>query len=95
MAWPDVINGLFEALAGLMVLNHCRVLRQHKEVRGVSILSCAFFTAWGFWNLFYYPHLGQMWSFVGGLVIVAANALWVGMMVVYSMKKDGATERLP
>jgi hypothetical protein len=52
-------------------------------VKGVSILSTTMFTAWGFWNLFYYPHLGQWWSFTGGLAIVAANALWVALMLKY------------
>ena len=83
MGWPDIVNGTFEALAGLMVLNHCRVLYRDKLVRGVSAVSTAFFFAWGLWNLFYYPHLSQWWSFVGGLVIVAANCLWLGLMVYY------------
>jgi hypothetical protein len=79
----DFINGMFEALAGLFVLNHCRVLYAHKSTRGVSILSTAFFTLWGIWNLYYYPALGQSLSFYGGLFVVAANALYVGMMMSY------------
>ena len=59
----DLINGLFEALAGLFVLNHCRVLHAHKQARGVSIVSSGFFTLWGVWNLYYYPALNQPLSF--------------------------------
>lgn len=81
--WPDLINGSFEALAGAMVLNHCRVLYAEKMVRGVSVLSSCFFTLWGMWNLYYYPVLNQPLSFYGGMVVVAANALYVGMMVHY------------
>lgn len=82
---PDLINGAFEALAGLMVLNHCRVLMKDKAVRGVSIASVAFFTAWGVWNLHYYPALDQTASFAGGLVVVAANApLYVAMLLRYA-----------
>lgn len=88
MMWPDFINGTFEALAGLMILNHCRVLYRDKLVRGVSAVSTAFFFAWGVWNLFYYPHLGQWWSFAGGLVIVAANCLWLGMMIYYKREEE-------
>ncbi|MDA8095298.1 MAG: hypothetical protein M0T84_15600 [Betaproteobacteria bacterium] len=80
---PDLINGAFESLAGLMVLNHCRVLYAHKETRGVSVASTGFFVSWGFWNLYYYPSLRQPMSFYGGLVVVCANALYLGMMVVY------------
>lgn len=83
MITVDLINGIFEALAGLFVLNHCRVLAQHKETRGVSVASTAFFTLWGCWNLYYYPTLNQPLSFYGGLFVVAANALYVGMMLRY------------
>jgi hypothetical protein len=83
----DLINGAFEAIGGLLVLNHCRVLFRQKRVAGVSKLSIAIFDAWGFWNLFYYPHLDQWFSFAGGLVIVAANALWLAMMLHYSNKR--------
>lgn len=80
---PDLINGVIEAVAGLFVLNHCRVLYAHKETRGVSIVSVIFFMLWGFWNLYYYPHLNQPISYYGGLFVVAANVVYVGMMFSY------------
>ena len=79
----DAINGTFELAAGLFVLNHCRVLKAHKQVRGVSMLSVAFFTLWGLWNLYYYPALNQPLSFFGGLFVVAANAFYLGMALHY------------
>lgn len=84
---PDLVNGLFELFGGLFILNHCRVLYQHKQVKGVSVLSTSFFFAWGVWNLFYYPHLDQTLSFLGGLVIVSSNCLWIGMMLYYKGKE--------
>ena len=90
MMWPDLVNGLFEGLAGFMILNHCRVLYKDKKVRGISVLSTFFFSLWGVWNLFYYPHLGQWISFVGGLFIVAANFLWVYLLVYYTRKEKRA-----
>lgn len=83
MTIPDLINGAFELGGGLLILNHCRAVLRDKAVAGVSILSTAIFTAWGFWNLYYYPHLDQWASFVGGLLIVTANCLWVGLMLKY------------
>lgn len=79
----DLINGLFEFCGGLLILNHCRVLLRDKAVAGVSLFSTAVFTSWGFWNLYYYPLLGQWWSFAGGLAIVCANALWLALMFKY------------
>ena len=52
-------------------------------VRGVSWMATTFFTSWGYWNLYYYPHLDQWWSFAGGVLIVVANTLWIGMMIYY------------
>lgn len=82
--WQDIVNGAFEAGGGLFVLNHCRALYRDKQTKGVSLLSTAVFTAWGFWNLYYYPHLGQWLSFAGGVLIVAANALWLAMALYYA-----------
>lgn len=84
MTWADVCNGLFEALGGLLVLNHCRAVLRDRAVAGVSIVSVVMFTAWGFWNLYYYPALGQWFSFAGALVIVAANALWVALLIRFA-----------
>ncbi|BCJ91730.1 hypothetical protein IZ6_24650 [Terrihabitans soli] len=87
---PDLLNAAFEAAAALFILNHCRVLYRDKSVRGVSITSTVFFTGWGFWNLIYYPSLGQSWSFYAGMAVVAANALWLGLMLFYLSKERKA-----
>ena len=83
-AWPDIVNGAFEAAAGIAVINHCFALWRDKEVRGLSVASVAFFTAWGVWNLFYYPHLDQFYSFAGGVFITIANAIYVAMLVHFT-----------
>lgn len=80
----DAINGSFELCAGLFILNHCRVIYADKQVRGASRLSTAFFFSWGLWNaIYYYPALDQFWSFLGGLIVMAANCLWLGLMLYY------------
>jgi len=55
-----------------------------KSVSGLSIISVIFFTIWGYWNLFYYPSLGQMWSFAGGIVVVIANSIWTYLLLKYA-----------
>jgi hypothetical protein len=80
---PDVVNGLIEAIGGLFVLNHCRRLYIDKQVKGVSLVSTAFFFLWGLWNVFYYPSLNQRWSFAGGIIVVSANFLWIALMLHY------------
>lgn len=79
---PDLINGLFEAVGGASVWMHAFAALRAKQIKGVSLWAVIFMTLWGFWNLFYYPHLRQWWSFAGGLVIVTGNIAWL-----YAMRK--------
>lgn len=74
---PDLINGAFEFSGGVVNWLNVRQLLKDKKLRGVSKIPCIMFTTLGIWNLYYYPALGQWISFTGGLVIVAANGLWV------------------
>lgn len=82
----DTINGSFESMASLMILNHCRVLYRDKSVQGVSVLSTVFFFVWGIWNTIYYPSLHQTASFIGGIFVAMANGLWIAMMFYYRRK---------
>lgn len=88
----DFINSSFELLAGVFVLNHCRVLRKEKEVKGVSLASIMFFSVWGFWNIIYYPALNQWCSFIGGIFITAANLVYSTMIFYYRAKAMGFKE---
>ena len=83
---PDMINGSFEFVGGLSIFNHCRVVLEHKEVKGVSVLSTIFFLSWSVWNVFFFPHMELWFSFYGGLFMLAANVLWVGLLIKYYRK---------
>lgn len=89
MNWRDGVNGAFEALAGVMVFLHVLRLLRDKKVAGVSLLATAFFTSWGFWNIYYYPSIGQQISFYGGLAVVVANCAWVSLMAYYVRHPGG------
>jgi len=82
----DLINGLYEGLGAFFILGHCWNLWKSKQPWGVSILAIIFFTSWGVWNLYYYPSLGQWYSFSGGVLIVLCNFLYVSLLV-YLRKK--------
>lgn len=79
----DLINAIFEIGGAVAILNHCRVAYRDKAVNGVSILSTIFFTAWGFWNMYYYPSLGQWISFYAGITIALSNMVWVSLLIKY------------
>lgn len=79
----DVVNGSFELLASFFVAVSARRVWVDRHVAGVSWVTTAFFTAWGFWNVIWYPHLGQPVSFAAGFAVVAANLVWVVGLVKY------------
>jgi len=77
----DLVNGLFELIGGLLLWLNVRRLVRDRRVQGVSVLPVLFWTAWGLWNLAFYPWAGCWWSFAGGIVVVAANAAWLGLLI--------------
>lgn len=89
MDLPDITNGLFECLGAVAIFGHVARVLKDKAVAGVSLWSTVFFASWGFWNLYYYPHLGQWASFAGGLAIVLGNICWIAGMVYYKKHPGG------
>lgn len=77
MITPDFINGAFELCATFFILNHARAVWKTRQADGVSIISTIFFACWGCWNVWYYPHLGQMLSFYAGIAVLCANFFWI------------------
>lgn len=86
MQLSDAVNGAFEGIGGIMNCINIWQLYKHKEVKGVHWAPTTLFTLWGYWNLFYYPHLGQWLSFFGGLGIVTSNTVWISMALYYARK---------
>lgn len=77
----DLVNGLFEAGGAYCTWRNAWQLHKDREIKGVYWPLTAFFTAWGVWNLWYYPALGQWFSFYAGIVLVTGNLLWVAQII--------------
>lgn len=84
---PDLFNGLLEFGGSIFTWMNVRAIYRDKGHAGVYIPAIVFFMCWGIWNLFYYPHLNQWWSFVGGISLVVANVSWVALLLYYGKKK--------
>lgn len=69
------------------MLDNIRAVLRDKSVSGLSILASSYFTLWGLWNLYYYPHLGQSLSYYGALSLVIANTVYIALLLYYSNKK--------
>ena len=75
----DAINGLFELIGAFLCWTNFRQLMRDRQIKGVYWPATAFFAVWGLWNLYYYPSLGQWFSFAAGVVLCAGNLAWVGL----------------
>ncbi len=82
----DVINGSFEAFLGVLIWLNVYRLHKDKTIKGISLIPTVFYILWGFWNIYYYPYLGQIISMIGGIFIVLANTVWVAMAIYYRNK---------
>lgn len=81
-----MINGGFELVGSAMTWMNVRQVWKDRGYAGVYPPAILIFFSWGFWNLYYYPHLGQWASFVGGVSLVTANLLWLIGMVRFGKK---------
>jgi len=81
--FKDNVNGTFEVLGGFFICLNIWDVWTSKTVAGVSWIAVAFFTLWGFWNLFYYPKLGQRMSFLGSAFVAIANVVWLVLLIYY------------
>lgn len=81
---PDRFNALLEYVGVFFALyNSVILVRDGGLVAGVSVASTAFFTLWGVWNLYYYPHLGQRASGIAALGLVLSNGAWLCLVLLY------------
>lgn len=81
--WPDITNSIFEGGSGLIMLFNIRRLLQDKIVHGFDWRTMIFFTSIAFWNLYYYPHLDQWFSFVAGISLVITNSIYLYLIIYY------------
>jgi hypothetical protein len=74
---PDLLNAAFEAGGAVLLWLNVRRLLADGQVKGVSVWPVVFYSAWGYWNLFYYPAVGQTLSAIAGIGVALANTVWV------------------
>lgn len=85
---PDMINGIFELVGAVVLWFNVVQIRKDKRVKGMNPWTTVFFSAWGFWNLYYYPSLDQWMSFFGGLAIVSVNLIWLIHVFYYKLRRE-------
>ena len=84
--YQDMVNGIFELIGSYFTWMNAVTLYREKAIKGVYWPTTVFFSAWGIWNLHYYPSLNQWVSFIGGIVLVCGNIAWVILLMWYRRK---------
>lgn len=79
----DLVNALFEGSGGIFVALNAWDIWKRKAVAGQTFTALFFFTAWGVWNLFYYPAVHQWWSTFGAWSIMLVNCIQIGLVIKF------------
>jgi hypothetical protein len=87
MSWQDAVNAVFEFSGSIAVWLNVRAIYRDRGYAGGRIYVNVFFFSWSWWNLYYYPHLGQMLSAIGTMSIGFANMAYLIMMLHFGRKQ--------
>jgi hypothetical protein len=80
----DFINAIFEAGTAFAISRNVRAVLKDREVKGVRPSNTLFFLAWGIWNVWFYPANGFTWSWLAGMLVVAANVVWLAQVIRFA-----------
>lgn len=79
----DLVNGIIEFVGGCFLwLNVWRITKD-KDIKGIHWGSVMFWTAFGSWNIYYYPSINQWFSFYGSIFVFLGNTTWVILCFYY------------
>lgn len=93
MNLADAGNAFFEGGLALLLTLNIKRLRKDKKVQGASLIPSIFVTLWGYWNMYYYPHLGQSLSFYCGAAVSVMNTAWLILVMKYKYQTDKILQR--
>lgn len=88
MISPDIPNAIFEVAGiGAIAANIAQVLKD-KKVHGVSPWAVGLFMLWGWWNLYFYSALAQVFSFYVCLLGCVLYATYIGLLLYYRARQN-------
>jgi hypothetical protein len=82
--YADKFNAALELCGAFVIFLNIKKTYIDKSVRGIDWRYLAFYIGWGAWNMFYYPSLGQWWSFYAGILIIWFDVIWLAQIWYYN-----------
>src|SRR3954471_16885452 len=92
MTTHDAIHAVFEGGGAIFLCLNVRRLLKDKSVKGVSLLTTSWWTAWGFWNVYFYSAVNTPASYYAGIAVVLVNAVWLGLAVHFARAEKRAAD---
>jgi len=83
----DAFNGLFEFFGTFFILKSIMKLRQDRIVRGIAWQQVAFWTFWGYCNIYYYWAMNSPLSWWAGMLVTIVNTIYVAMLIYFTAEE--------
>lgn len=80
----DLLNAFFPFVGCFFVILNIKKLYQDKEVKGIQWYSPLFFYTGQLVNVYFMWNLNQVYSFIGGALLVSFSLTWWSMMIYYN-----------
>jgi hypothetical protein len=90
----DAFNGLFEFLGTFFILKSIMKLRHDRIVRGIAWQQVAFWTFWGYCNIYYYWAMNSPLSWWAGMLVTIVNTIYVAMLIYFTAEEKRKTEEV-
>jgi len=86
-ATADAFNSLFEFFGTFFILKSVLRLHRDKMVRGIAWEQVAFWTFWGYCNIYYYWAMESTLSWWAGMLVTLVNTVYVSMLLYYTAEE--------
>ena len=80
---PDLINALFNVGGVTAVWISILTVMHDKNVAGIHWAMFLYFISWSSWNLIFWSHLKQWYSFIAGVLMVVSEFTYMILLIYY------------
>jgi len=92
---PDQVNASFEGISAILTLINVRELYKDRMVKGISLIPQFVFICWGIWNIYYYYHLSQPWSWYTAMLMTSVNLWWTVLAIRFKFYPERKVLDIP
>lgn len=84
----DFINAMFELFGSFATIVNIVKIISDKQIKGISLWTCVFFTTWSIWNIGFYSTLQQPVSLIFSVLMCILNLVWLVLAFYYKNLRE-------